>query len=215
MLTSLNYISVIVWVLIGLVAMLIIGFVVFMFFKNNKGSHENNDEVSSQTNKFIETHLDTGKELLVHNISFKNQFAVKGVSIIPALIIKGKHIFIITNIISVKRADQIIFTGDVPYIVKGRKIKDVKNVDYSWYREIEEYLKWRFGKEYIVEVVCPVQNKSSEIINFENRGVCYSSEIKEYLKNRVEEKPLKKENERASINLFNDVEKLNELNKYA
>ncbi len=185
MLTSVNYISVTVWVLGGILALLAIGLIIYRFLQKNtkkENDAKNIGAVSKQMNEFIMTFSGNEEELLFHNILFKNKFSKNKFSVIPAMVVKGKDIFIITNIVSVTKAEHIIFTSeDIPYVIKGNKVKDLKDVNYLWYREIKRYLEWKLGDEYNIEVVCPILDNSLTIINNEGKNVCYASEIEEYL----------------------------------
>ncbi|CAM9134248.1 hypothetical protein [Mycoplasma todarodis] len=154
-------------------------------FKLLQGDSEENEEenknfVSEEINEFVKE-FKTDDELLFDNVSFRNRYSKNDFSVIPAMVVKGRNIFIITNVIPTRKAEQIIFTGDVPYLVKGKKIRNAQNINYSWYEEIKKYLKSEFGNKYNIEVVCPILGDSLKIINNEGRSVCYLPEIKEYL----------------------------------
>ena len=161
---------------------LLICLIAFKFLQGNsdENNKENKNVVSKEINEFVKN-FQHNDELLFDNISFKNRYSKNDFSVIPAMIVKGKNLFIITNVIPTKNAEQIIFTGNIPYLVKGKRIRNAKNVNYSWYEEIEKYLKSEFGSQYNIEIVCPISGNSLKIINNEGRSICYLSEIKEYL----------------------------------
>ncbi len=154
---------------------------------NNRNNQRTMSVNSKELKEFVSTFQSNENEMLFHNISFKNHFAENHFSAIPAIIVKGKNIFLITDVVYSKRAEQIIFTGeDTPYLIKGRNIKDLKNINYSWYEEIRGYLKTKLGNQYNIDIVCPILNNSLRIINNEGRKVCYLSEINEFLENNTD-----------------------------
>ncbi|NQZ29321.1 MAG: hypothetical protein HRT98_02940 [Mycoplasmatales bacterium] len=140
---------------------------------------EKDDVVVQEIEKFLNK-FENEDELLFYNTSFKNR-RLNNNLIILAIIIKGTNIFLVTDIVSAKRSEQIIFTGNAPYLIKGKHIKDVDNINYSWYEEIKKNLELELNNKYRIEVVCPILDNSLKIINNENKSVCYLSDIKEYL----------------------------------
>lgn len=186
MLFSVNYLSVTLWVLAGILVLIAIGLIIWRMTPHGKKQTKNAStgkvgSVSKDMNQLVLSMNSIYDYKIVFNALVKNRFAKSNHSLIPAVIAHDGNIFLLTNSIKVKKDDITINDIIDPYLNdKNRTTLD--GFKMSWYREIERYVKSINEDVNIVKII-PVVGDNSKIKNLSSYNNVDIQEIGEWIKN--------------------------------
>ncbi|EFF41176.1 hypothetical protein [Mycoplasmopsis alligatoris] len=138
------------WILSSVLIIVLIGVIIWrIFIVNKKDSWHNQKNLAGSVSKsFLKVISDLSyseKIDVLVNIGFKNKYAKKEISLIPALIRRNNKLFLITNLVENKANKEIIIKNNKLYYDSKNYYA---NIDLYWNFEIIKFI----SKELIQDV---------------------------------------------------------------
>lgn len=164
---EINYLSVTIYALGGILVLATIILMVYRFFTKNKTENVTENKigkVNKEFNDLIKFLASTTKFEIMHNILIKNKYAKNNYSLIPALILVKNNLFLLTNAINLDKYDQgdFFMENKHPFLYKNKKVRTNFDLNFTFSKEIKKYMQHNFDNVPL-QIVIPCVKSQAQV----------------------------------------------------
>lgn len=165
-----TFFNVTFWVLASALILVLIGVIIWRIVTRKDIRVKKQVGTLSKKMNDIVLDLSANKDFqIIYNIVFKNKYAKENYSLLPILIIHKKNVFLISNLIEINEKYNLLVKNDLSLSLIDKanadKVKDYKNVNLRWYREIEKYIDRELIKDIQIKKIALLSNEVEKIEN--------------------------------------------------